>query len=201
MQAVKYDERATKVATWSWDDHELSPIELLDAIWNEIPDCRESYEVPDGMLRTQVPAFEEVVVRELLVNALVHRPYTQRGDTYLNFHPDRLEVVNPGRLPIGVTPRNILHASRCRNNGLARVFHGLKLMEREADWFGAVDACQALLDATTNTLRELNEILLRDTHQFVALLQDIMALAATAENLEAEAAVQRVIEHIDRIAA
>lgn len=57
-------------------------------------------------------------VRELLVNALIHRPYTQRGDIYLNLDPDKLEVVNPGRLPLGVTPRNILHASRRRNDGL-----------------------------------------------------------------------------------
>ncbi len=131
VQAIKYDERGTKVAKWTWDDHRLSPVELIDAVWAEIPDFRESYELPDGMLRTKVPAFEEAVVRELFVNALVHRPYTQRGDIFLNLHPDRLEVVNPGRLPIGVTPRNILHASRRRNDGLARVFHDLKLMERE----------------------------------------------------------------------
>ena len=131
MQAIKYDEREVKVAKWSWDDHELSPIELVDAIWSEVPDFRESYELPDGMFRTKLPAYDELVVRELLVNALVHRPYTQRGDLYLNLHPDRLEVVNPGRLPIGVTPKNILHASRRRNDGLARIFHDLKLMERE----------------------------------------------------------------------
>lgn len=65
------------------------------------------------------------------VDALVHRPYTERGDIYLNLHPDRLEVVNPGRLPIGVTPQNILHESRRRNDGLAHIFHDLKLMERE----------------------------------------------------------------------
>lgn len=63
-----------KVAKWSWDDHELSPTEQVDAIWNEIPDFRESYELPDGMLRTKLPAYDELVVRELLVNALVHRP-------------------------------------------------------------------------------------------------------------------------------
>jgi ATP-dependent DNA helicase RecG len=131
VQAIKYDEREVKIAKWSWDDHELSPVELIDAIWNEIPDFRESYELSDGLLRTKLPAYDELVVRELLVNALVHRPYTQRGDVYLNLHPDRLEVVNPGRLPIGVTPRNILHASRRRNDGMARIFHDLKLMERE----------------------------------------------------------------------
>lgn len=131
VQAIKYDERGVKISKWSWDDHELSPIELVDAIWSEVTDFRESYEMPDGMLRTKLPAYDELVVRELLVNALVHRPYTQRGDLYLNLHPDRLEVVNPGRLPIGVTPKNILHASRRRNDGLARIFHDLKLMERE----------------------------------------------------------------------
>lgn len=131
IQAIKYDEREVKVAKWSWDDHTLSPIELIDAIWSEVPDFRESYEMPDGMLRTKLPAYDELVVRELLVNALVHRPYTHRGDLYLNLHPDRLEVVNPGRLPLGVTPKNILHESRRRNDGLARVFHDLKLMERE----------------------------------------------------------------------
>lgn len=135
VQAIKYDDRDAKIAKWTWDDHTLSPIDLLDAIWREVPDFRESYELPEGMLRTKVPAFEEPVVRELLVNAIVHRPYTQRGDIYLNLHPDRLEVVNPGRLPIGVTPQNILHASRRRNDGLARVFHDLKLMEREGSGF------------------------------------------------------------------
>lgn len=131
VQAIKYDEREVKVAKWSWDDHDLSPIELVDAIWSEVSDFRESYELPNGLLRTKLPAYDELVVRELLVNAIVHRPYTQRGDIYLNLHPDRLEVVNPGRLPIGVTPQNILHESRRRNDGLAHIFHDLKLMERE----------------------------------------------------------------------
>lgn len=69
------------------------------------------------------------------------------------------------------------------------------------DWFSAIDRCQTLLEATTSTLRELNEILLRDSHHFVALLQDIQAIAAAAGESGAEEAAQRVIEHVDRIAA
>lgn len=69
------------------------------------------------------------------------------------------------------------------------------------DWFSAVDRCQLLLDATTSTLRELNEILLRDTHHLIALLQEIQGLATAAENVDAEVTLQRVIEHVDRIAA
>lgn len=135
IQAIKYDSQGQKINKWVWDDATLSPLELVDAVWREVPDFRESYEVAEGLYRRQVPAYDEKVVRELLVNALVHRPYTQRGDIFLNLHPEKLEVVNPGRLPLGVTPRNILHASRRRNDGLARIFHDLGLMEREGSGF------------------------------------------------------------------
>lgn len=135
VQAIKYDERGDKVNKWAWDDYTLSPVELVDAVWRGVPDFRESYELPDGLYRQKLPAYDERVVRELLVNALVHRPYTQRGDIYLNLHPERLEVVNPGRLPLGVTPRNILHESRRRNDRLATLFHDLRLMEKEGSGF------------------------------------------------------------------
>ena len=104
----------------------------------DIPDFREQYELPDGLFRQYLPLYDEVVVRELLVNALVHRPYTQRGDIFLNLHPDRLEVINPGRLPLGVTPQNILHTTVRRNEQLARLFHDLKLMEREGSGFDKI---------------------------------------------------------------
>lgn len=135
VQCLKFDEQGAKVNKWVWDDHSLSPVELVDAVWQGVPDFRETYELPEGLYRRSVPAFDEKVLRELLVNALVHRPYTQRGDIFLNLHPDRLEVVNAGRLPLGVTPQTILHDSRRRNDGLARVFHDLGLMEREGSGF------------------------------------------------------------------
>lgn len=135
IQFIKYDEQGQKVNKLVWDDFSLNPIELIEAVWREVPDFRERYELPDGLYRQNVPAYDEIVVRELLVNALVHRPYTQRGDIFLKLHPDRLEVVNPGLLPLGVTPSNILHATVRRNDHLARLFHDLKLMEREGSGF------------------------------------------------------------------
>ena len=142
VQAIKYDELRQKVNKWQWDDHALSPVELIDAIWQGVPDFHESYELPDGLYRQKLPAYDQRVVRELLVNALVHRPYTQRGDIFLNLHPDQMEVVNPGRLPMGVTPQTILHASRRRNDRLAALFHDLKLMEKEGTGFDLMYAVQ-----------------------------------------------------------
>ena len=138
IQFIKYDEHDQKVNKLVWDDHTQSPMELIEAVWLEVPDFRERYELPDGLYRQNVPAFDEIVVRELLVNALVHRPYTQRGDIFLNLHPDRLEMVNPGPLPLGVTPQNVLHTTVRRNEHLARLFHDLKLMEREGSGFDKI---------------------------------------------------------------
>lgn len=138
IQFIKYDEARRKVNKLVWDDHSLSPMQMIDVVWREIPDFRESYELPNGLFRRHLPVYDDRIVREFLVNALVHRPYTQRGDIYINLHPDRLEVVNPGLLPLGVTPQNILHLSVRRNNELARVFHDLGLMEREGSGYDLV---------------------------------------------------------------
>jgi len=138
VQVIKYDDLGQKVNKLVWDEHTLSPMALIESVWADVPDFRERYEVPDGLYRQHVPAFDEVVVRELLVNALVHRPYTQRGDIFLLLYPDRLEVINPGPLPLGVTPQNVLHTTVRRNEHLARLFHDLKLMEREGSGFDKV---------------------------------------------------------------
>lgn len=135
IQFIKYDEVGSKVNKLVWDDFSLAPMELIETVWREVPDFRERYELPDGLFRQHVPLYDEIVVRELLVNALVHRPYTQRGDIFLNLYPDRLEVVNPGLLPLGVTTQNLLHTTVRRNEHLARIFHDLKLMEREGSGY------------------------------------------------------------------
>jgi len=135
IQFIKKDELENKVNKLVWDDFLLNPKEMIDAVWNEIPDWREFYELPDGIFRQQVPHYDERIVRELLANALVHRPYTQSGDIFINLFPERLEIYNPGLLPLGVTPENILHQSVKRNVHLAKVFHDLKLMEREGSGF------------------------------------------------------------------
>ena len=79
IQFIKYDERGQKVNKLIWDENDLTPMELVEAVWREVPDFREQYELPDGLFRHYLPLYDEVVVRELLVNALVHRPYTQGG--------------------------------------------------------------------------------------------------------------------------
>ncbi|MBX3163672.1 MAG: putative DNA binding domain-containing protein [Bacteroidetes bacterium] len=135
IQFLKYDESGNRVNKILWDDFSLNPKELIESVWTQIPDWKEGIEISDGIFRKFVSNYEEEVVRELLANALVHRPYTTRGDVFINLYPDRLEVHNPGRLPIGVTPKNILHKTVKRNEHLAKLFYDLKLMEREGSGY------------------------------------------------------------------
>lgn len=135
VQCIKYDEYGEKVNKWLWDDYRMNPQELIDSIWETVPEWTESYEISDGMRRKNIPAYEEAVIREILCNALVHRPYTIRGDIFINIYPDRIEVVNPGQLPLGVTPENILHKTYKRNEHLANICYVLHLMEREGSGY------------------------------------------------------------------
>jgi chromosome partition protein MukF len=112
----------------------------------------------------------------------------------------RRNVVGPLRVTVGDLVAGIERRQRGLDAQQEEVQAEIATM-LSADWFSAVDRCQALLDTTASTLRELNEILLRDTNHFVALLQEIQTLAITAEITEANETVQRVIEHVDRIAA
>lgn len=135
IQFIKYDENGNKVNKIAWDDYSLNPQELIDAIWTQIPDWKEGIEVADGLFRDFIPNYSEKIVRELVTNAIVHKPYTTAGDIFINLYPDRLEIHNPGNLPIGVTPQNILHSSIRRNDHLCKVVNDLKMMEKEGSGY------------------------------------------------------------------
>ena len=48
-------------------------------------------------------------IREGIINALIHRSYEEPADTRVLIFDDRIEIVNPGPFPKGVTPENPRH--------------------------------------------------------------------------------------------
>lgn len=138
VQIIRYNEKDEKVWKLTLDNFEENPKELLSKIINEVPDWQESTEISDGIFRKNIPFIPIPVIRELVANALVHRTYSTRGDIFINIFPDRLEIHNPGRLPYGVTPQNILSQSVRRNEHLSKVFYELNLMEREGSGYDLI---------------------------------------------------------------
>jgi ATP-dependent DNA helicase RecG len=136
VQFIKYDSNGNKINKIVWDDFSMNPKELIEDIWKKIPEWKEGIEISEGIFgRRTIYNYNENVIRELLANALVHRPYTTRGDIFINLFPERLEIHNPGLLPLGVTPNNILHQSVRRNEHLSKLFYDLNLMEREGSGY------------------------------------------------------------------
>ena len=63
VQVVRHDEFGEKVWKLVWDDYTRSPTELVDAVRRGVPDFDEGYELPEGLLRTRVPAYDGSVAR------------------------------------------------------------------------------------------------------------------------------------------
>lgn len=135
LQCIKYDNYGEKVNKWTWDHFDIAPDEIIEQVWNQIPDWSESQEISDGLFRKNISAYDREVIRELVCNALVHRSYSICGDIFINIHPDHIEIVNPGRLPLGITPDNILHKSKKRNPNYANLMRALKYMEIEGSGY------------------------------------------------------------------
>jgi ATP-dependent DNA helicase RecG len=65
--------------------------------------------IPGWLVHPEFPRYPALALRELIVNALVHRDHVTPGAVTLKLYPDRLEISNPGGFIGGVTPQNILH--------------------------------------------------------------------------------------------
>lgn len=135
IQYIKYDDEGNKINKIVWNDYSLNPKELVEAIWLQIPDWKETNEISEGLWRKSIPAYNEKVVRESICNALVHRPYTTRGDIFIKLYPDCMKIVNPGQFPFGVTVSNILQKTVQRNEHLSKIFYIFHLMETEGSGY------------------------------------------------------------------
>ena len=59
--------------------------------------------------RIDKPEYPLSAIREGIINALIHRSYEEPADTRVLIFDDRMEIVNPGPFPKGVTPENPRH--------------------------------------------------------------------------------------------
>jgi len=87
--------------------------------------------VPQGLFHFEIRTYPEIALREAVLNALVHADYRIHGPILLKQFKDRLEISNPGGLPGGITPENILrHEPVPRNPTLVDALTRLRLVNR-----------------------------------------------------------------------
>ena len=135
IRAVCYPGTEPDYATRA-DEHLSGPLVPLRAANGSIVEAGLVDQAWDFMRRNTTPSahlegarrvdrweYPEEVVREAVVNALVHRDYSIAGtDVMLSIYSDRLEIVSPGRLPNTVTPEGMRTGLRyARNQTLVNI--------------------------------------------------------------------------------
>ena len=89
--------------------------------------------VPGKLQRVDTPLIPPDAMREILVNALIHRDYSIAGGAIsLAIFDDRVEVWSAGTFPTGITPEKLSksHQSVQRNPLIADVFYKTGLIEK-----------------------------------------------------------------------
>ena len=122
---------------------------ILDAVKNVPRFIRRNtrlFSKIESFKREDIPAYPELAVREVLVNALVHSDYSLTGMRILvAIYSNRMEIQNPGMLPFGITLEDFkAGVSKVRNRVIARIFRELGLMEEWGSGYKrVVNACSA----------------------------------------------------------
>ena len=108
-------------------------ISVLDAYEKALAVFRDyyKYEVIKGADRKMIEKIPEASFREAIANALIHRVWDIDSHIRVSMFDDRIEVISPGGLPVGITAEEYLSGklSVLRNRNLANVFYRLGFVE------------------------------------------------------------------------
>ncbi len=134
IQLIAYtDDSVLKIK----DRHVLKHISVL----KQYEDCIDFYrkhinigEVIDGPYRKTIEEVPLVAYREAIANAIVHRDYSRKIAARIEVFSDRIEILSPGSLPIGLSEEEYYEGriSVSRNRVLADIFLRLKIIEKLA---------------------------------------------------------------------
>ncbi len=93
--------------------------------WNDVRSEIRGFEREDS------PDYDEEVIREALLNAVIHRDYSRQDSTLASVFSNRIEIVSIGGVVPGYDPIDLIDGgvSALRNRALANVFARLGYIE------------------------------------------------------------------------
>lgn len=137
------------------DDEEFTDASLITLLSNAEAFIRTNSKNPwtiRGMRREENSDYPFKAVREVLVNALIHRDYQIQGsEVHVDMFDDRMEIVSPGGMINGsrIQDLNLKHVpSMRRNEIISDIFGRLHYMDRRGS------GIQRILSAYTNFVEQ-----------------------------------------------
>jgi ATP-dependent DNA helicase RecG len=104
---------------------------LIEDLWKTINLRNGSVPIHEGAYIFNIPYFNEEVIRESINNSISHRDYRRTSEIVIKQFPQRLDIINAGGFPVGVTLENIIKTpSTPRNRLLADILQKTGIVER-----------------------------------------------------------------------
>ena len=102
----------------------------------------------DGIQRIETYLFPQDACRELVLNAIQHKNYSQAVTIQISVYPDKIYIYNIGEMPAAITPADKLyekHPSVPRNPNMAGAFFRSGMVESWGRGYDkVVAACEAV---------------------------------------------------------
>lgn len=128
-----------------YEDGTYKPFEYSGNIINMIDECfvqlKAEIKITEyhyGLFREYVEDYSEVVLRELLVNAVAHRDYSRQQIIEIRKYPDYIEFESPGHFPQGIDSNNFLRKTNPRNPSIMDVLREINYAEKAGSGFDKI---------------------------------------------------------------
>ena len=112
------------------EDFRMGFFACYNRLWELVNLRNDIQHYQDGFFVYDIPAFNESVVREAILNAVSHRNYQMAGNVFIRQYQEKLIVESPGGLPHGISLDNILDRQVPRNRRIAEILALCGLVER-----------------------------------------------------------------------
>ena len=113
-------------------------IETVQACFSQLKSEIQQKEFHFGLFREYVEDYSEVVLRELLINAVAHRDYSRLQGIQIRKYPSHIEFESPGPFPDGVTPENFLRKTNPRNPNIMDLLREIGYAEKAGSGFDKI---------------------------------------------------------------
>ncbi|MCB0647760.1 MAG: putative DNA binding domain-containing protein [Saprospiraceae bacterium] len=113
-------------------------IEMADACFQQLKSETKVKEFHFGLFREYIEDYPEVVLRELLINAIAHRDYSRQQIIEIRKYPNYLEFESPGHFPQGINETNFLRKTNPRNPGIMDVLREINYAEKAGSGFDKI---------------------------------------------------------------
>lgn len=115
-------------------------IEVAKACFAQLKAEIKQKEYVFGLFREYVEDYSEIVIRELLINALAHRSLSRQQIVEIRKYDDGnyLEIESPGTFPEGITINNYLRKTNPRNPNVMDILREIGLAEKAGSGFDKI---------------------------------------------------------------